>query len=201
VTRLIVWRHGQTVWNQQQRIQGQTDVDLDDVGRQQAAAAAQLLVAKNPDLIVSSDLRRAQDTAQALATLTGLPVDTDSRLRERVYGLWEGLTHPEIEARWPEKFQQWRRGEPVTDVGIESYDDVGKRVSAALADIAERAQGGTAVVVTHGGAARHGVGAFLGWANTVPHTLGPLANCHWIELRQGRGGAWRMETYNVGPQL
>ena len=73
-TRLIVWRHGNTDWNAGHRVQGQTDVALNDLGRQQAVAAAELLVRMRPDAIVSSDLSRAADTAASIAALTGLGV-------------------------------------------------------------------------------------------------------------------------------
>src|SRR5690606_19337304 len=81
--RLILWRHGQTAWNVTGRVQGQTDVDLDETGVAQAAATAPRVAQYRPDLIVSSDLRRAARTAAALADVTGLPVEYDARLRER----------------------------------------------------------------------------------------------------------------------
>jgi probable phosphoglycerate mutase len=70
-------------------------------------------------------------------------------------------------------------------------------MSAALLDVAGRAPGGTVVVVTHGGAARRGVGALLGWPDRVVSTLGSLVNCHWTELRRGRAG-WRLIAHNIG---
>ena len=86
--RIIFWRHGRTEWNAERRFQGQTDVPLDDLGRKQAAHAAQLLSGLEPDGIVSSDLSRARETAEALAVLTGLSVVTDERLRETYAGQW-----------------------------------------------------------------------------------------------------------------
>ncbi|MGB3014153.1 MAG: histidine phosphatase family protein, partial [Candidatus Nanopelagicales bacterium] len=88
--RLVLWRHGRTAWNLEHRFQGQTDVALDEVGVRQARAAAGLLMALRPQLIVSSDLSRARDTAQALADRTSLTVQTDPRLRETNGGRWEG---------------------------------------------------------------------------------------------------------------
>jgi probable phosphoglycerate mutase len=70
---VVIWRHGQTAWNVEGRFQGQTDVDLDDVGRSQAARSAALLAALRPTSVVSSDLRRAEATARVLAGITGLP--------------------------------------------------------------------------------------------------------------------------------
>lgn len=198
MTRLIVWRHGQTSWNAAGRLQGQIDVDLDEVGVAQAAAAAPALAAAEPDAIVSSDLLRTRRTADALAALTGLPVHTDPRLRERNYGDWEGLTHAEMAAGWPAEFEAWRAGDPSPGAGVESQVDVGKRAAEALVAAAELAPSGTVVAVTHGGSGRRGVGALLGWPDEVVQGLAALGNCRWVELVAGRRG-WRLAAYNVGP--
>ena len=83
----MLWRHGQTVWNAERRFQGQSDIALDDVGQAQAERAARLLAALRPDLIVSSDLSRAAQTAAPLSRLTGLAVTLDKDLRERSGGV------------------------------------------------------------------------------------------------------------------
>ncbi len=93
VRRLVMLRHGQTEYNAGSRMQGQLDTDLTDLGRAQAVAAAEVLAKRQPLLIVSSDLRRAYDTAVALGERTGLPVHVDTRLRETHLGDWQGLTH------------------------------------------------------------------------------------------------------------
>ena len=107
MTHLIVWRHGRTAWNAEHRFQGQTDVDLDETGFEQAAAAAPRLAALKPDMIISSDLKRATSTATVLAELTRLPIKLDPRLRERHFGPWQGLTAREIEERYPDDFLRW----------------------------------------------------------------------------------------------
>ena len=200
MTRLIIWRHGQTTWNVENRIQGQQDVPLDDTGRAQAEAAADMLAAERVDLVVSSDLRRARDTAAAFTARTGLPVHTDQRLRERAYGDWEGLTHDEITRRWPEEFARWKRGENVPECRLEDPSDVAKRVREALLDFVDQVGDGTLLVVCHGGAARQGMGAVLEWPTSVIRAIGPLANCHWSELRRDKRG-WRLSAHNVGPRL
>ncbi len=91
-------RHGQTEYNLRSRMQGQLDTELTELGRAQAVAAAEALAKRQPLLIVSSDLRRAYDTAVALAERTGLPVQVDERLRETHLGDWQGMTHAEIDA-------------------------------------------------------------------------------------------------------
>ena len=92
----MLWRHGQTRWNVEDRFQGHTDVDLDETGRDQAERAARLLGSLEPQAIVSSDLLRAANTARALSRVTGVPVDEDPRLRETFGGSWQGLTVSQI---------------------------------------------------------------------------------------------------------
>ena len=197
-TRLIIWRHGNTDWNGDNRVQGQTDTPLNDLGRRQAAAAAPRLAALRPDAIVASDLSRAADTAAALAALTDLPVRVDARLREREFGRWQGLTMSEIAERFPEEHARWRAGEQSPGCGIESLDDLGKRVAEALGEAADALPGGTTVLATHGGAARQGCGALLGWPPPVLRTIGGLSNCHWAELRHDAVRGWQLQSYNVG---
>jgi broad specificity phosphatase PhoE len=199
VTRLIVWRHGNTDWNAGSRVQGQTDVPLNDLGRRQAVDAAELLVRMRPDAIVASDLSRAFDTAAALAALTGLTISTDERLRERFFGDWQGLTMTEVAARRPEEHARWTAGEDVIGGEVETLDDLGKRVFEALLDAAALVpSGGTVVVATHGAAARQGVGHLLGWQREQLRTLRALQNCHWVELTHDEARGWQMGAYNVG---
>jgi glucosyl-3-phosphoglycerate phosphatase len=198
VTRLLLWRHGQTAWNAGRRVQGQTDTELSDVGRGQAEAAARRLAELHPDLIVSSDLRRAADTAAALAAITGLDVEYDSRLRERHHGIWEGLTDVEIAERWPEENECWRSGLPVRGLGVEDLDEVGKRVVSALQDVVSRAPGSTIVVASHGAAIRRSAPALLGWPEPVIRTLGAISNCHWADLRLDPERGWQLRAYNAG---
>ncbi len=121
VRRLVMLRHGQTEFNFGSRMQGQLDTELTELGRAQAVAAAEALAKHQPLLIVSSDLRRAYDTAVALQERTGLRVRADDRLRETHLGDWQGMTHTEIDAKAPGARLAWRddaelgaarRGEP-----------------------------------------------------------------------------------------
>jgi probable phosphoglycerate mutase len=199
VSRLIVWRHGNTDWNSGHRVQGQTDVPLNALGRQQAVDAAELLIKMRPGVIVSSDLRRAADTAAALAALSGLSITYDQRLRERYFGAWQGLTMAEVAERLPDQHARWTAGQEVGG-DVESLDDLGKRVAEALLDAAARCgSGGTVVVATHGAAARQGVGHLLGWPTEQLRTLRALQNCHWVELTHDDKRGWQLGAYNVGP--
>ena len=125
-TRLVLWRHGQTVWNFEDRFQGQTDIPLNETGLAQAERAARLLAGLQPDAIFSSDLSRAAATAAQLARITGLPVSHEKDLRERHGGVWEGLSGPEIRARYPAEFLTWSPPEGETAAGVAD------RVSDAL---------------------------------------------------------------------
>jgi broad specificity phosphatase PhoE len=199
MTRLILWRHGQTEWNAARRIQGQTDTPLSAVGVGQARASAPRLAALKPTVLVSSDLSRAATTAGALAELTGLPIAYDPRLRERSFGEWEGRTHPEAEAAWPEAFARWKRGEDVGAAGVEEIDTVVKRMVAALQDVVAAA-GADAVIVaaTHGAAGRFAVVGLLGWPTALAPTLGALHNCHATHLVHHPLRGWTLDAHNVG---
>ncbi|MDI6628197.1 MAG: histidine phosphatase family protein, partial [Rhodococcus sp. (in: high G+C Gram-positive bacteria)] len=97
IRRLILLRHGQTEYNATDRMQGQLDTDLSELGRSQAKTAAAELATREPIKIVSSDLRRALDTANALGDAAGVAVSVDERLRETHLGQWQGLTHTEVD--------------------------------------------------------------------------------------------------------
>ncbi|WP_430782219.1 histidine phosphatase family protein [Actinoplanes sp. G11-F43] len=198
MTRLIVWRHGNTDWNASSRFQGQADIPLNELGRRQAADAADLLARLSPDVIVASDLSRAYETATALATRTGLDIRPDQRLRERFFGEWQGLTTDEIRATHPAEHARWKAGDDDLGCGVESLDDLGKRVGDGLQDAARLAPGGTVVVASHGGAARQGVGQLLGWPREQMRTLRALQNCHWVDLTHDDSRGWQLAAYNVG---
>ena len=199
MSRLIVWRHGNTDWNATHRVQGQTDVPLNATGRQQAVDAAEILIKMRPDVIVSSDLHRAADTAAALAALSGLSINYDKRLRERYFGNWQGLTMAEVAELHPDQYVRWTAGQEVGGE-VETLADLGKRVSEALhAAAALSPPGGTVVVATHGAAARQGIGHLLGWPLEQLRTLRALQNCHWVELTHDRERGWQVAAYNVGP--
>jgi glucosyl-3-phosphoglycerate phosphatase len=213
--KLVLWRHGQTAWNAERRFQGQTDIELDETGRQQAQRAARLLAALRPTMIVSSDLSRAAETAAALARLTGLSVSYDKDLRERGGGSWEGLSDTEIRTRYPQQHAAWlpADGEPsetVADRVCAAFNRVAEALRAAQpagdehsepvsglsnADLAVPAD--LAVVVSHGAAIRLGMARLLGLPDDLSGVLGPLSNCAWCVVGTRRG-RWRVLEYNAG---
>jgi probable phosphoglycerate mutase len=151
-TRLVVVRHGETAWNVEQRIQGQLDIPLNDTGRWQARRVAAALADEGLTAVYSSDLQRAAATAQALADATGLALGTDTGLRERAFGVFEGVTFREIEQRWPEDALRWRRREPgFGPGGGERLADFYARCVAAALRLAARHPGETIALVAHGG--------------------------------------------------
>jgi probable phosphoglycerate mutase len=196
---VVLWRHGQTSWNLEGRFQGQTDIELDQVGRDQAADSAARLASLQPDAVVSSDLRRATATASALARLVGRDVVVDARLRESHGGDWQGLTGSEIRGRFSGEFDAWLRGEDVrASGGGETRSEVARRTSAAVRDaLAPLPAGATLVVVTHGGAARTAIGTLLGLPQQRWTTLGALSNCSWSVLEE-RDGPWVLLEHNAG---
>lgn len=199
MTRLILWRHGRTAWNLIGRFQGQLDVELDEVGVAQAEEAAHRVAAYEPDVIVASDLRRTARTAEPLAALVGKQVNHDRRLRERHFGCWQGLTITEIEERYPDDAKRWAAGEPIAESTIEPFSAVVERVSDGLRDVVARVgEHGTAVVVTHGGAARAGCVGLLGWPPPVWNTMGVLGNCRITELRHRPKLGWQLSVHNAG---
>jgi glucosyl-3-phosphoglycerate phosphatase len=189
--RLVLWRHGQTVWNVERRFQGQSDIPLDQTGEAQAERAARLLAGLRPDMIVSSDLARASATAAPLARLTGLEVSLDKDLRERHGGCWEGLTDTEIRERYPAEHASWNPpdGEPSAAVA--------ERVAGALHRVADTVGEGLAVVVSHGAALRLGMSRMLGMPEELFGVLGPLSNCSWSVLGRRRE-RWRLLEHNAG---
>jgi broad specificity phosphatase PhoE len=195
---LVLLRHGRTAWNHARRVQGQLDVGLDDVGREQALVAAEALAKLGPTLLWSSDLVRARTTAEALAEATGLAPTFDPRLREFHLGERQGFTHEEYAAADPVEFERFRRGHYDSAPGAEPADDVRRRMSAALGELlAALAPGETAVAVSHGAAIRVATGALLGWPDEQFHTLRGLANCGWVVLEEHpEVGALRLAAYN-----
>jgi probable phosphoglycerate mutase len=152
-TRIIAVRHGETSWNVDARIQGQTDIGLNDTGRWQARRVGQALADEPISAVYSSDLERAHETARSIAQATGSPVIRHQGLRERSFGMFEGKTFDEIHQTWPEHAQNWRKRLPEWQPpeGGESLLALRERVLRTLHELAARHPGEQIVVVAHGG--------------------------------------------------
>jgi len=151
-TRVIAVRHGETAWNVETRMQGQLDIPLNEKGRWQAARVAAALADEAFDAIYSSDLLRASQTAEVLARAQALPLVADRGLRERCFGVFEGLTFAEVEARWPADSRRWRHRDPeFAPEGAESLHQFSARCVAAAARLAAAHPGQAIAFVAHGG--------------------------------------------------
>jgi len=151
-TRIVVIRHGETDWNAGARLQGQRDIPLNALGLQQAARLADALRDEGLDAVIASDLERAAQTACALAAPLRLPVQLDRGLRERAFGVLEGLTYDEITQRWPDAARRWRARDPEFAAdGGETLAAFQARSVAAAERIALALAGRCIALVTHGG--------------------------------------------------
>jgi len=155
-SNIILIRHGETAWNAERRLQGHLDIPLNHEGERQAALLAGALANETIDVVVSSDLSRARQTAQAVADALGMAVEIDPQLRERCYGGFEGLLYSEIEARFPAQFAAWQARDvdaelpPGKNPG-ETFRAFYARATGAILDWGAANPGKTLALVAHGG--------------------------------------------------
>lgn len=155
-TDILLIRHGETAWNAERRLQGHLDIPLNGEGERQAALLAAALAAESIDAVVSSDLMRARQTAQAVADIKGLPLRQDAQLRERGYGGFEGLLYSEIEQRFPREFAAWQARDvdaalPAGRNAAETFRAFFARCTGAILRLAAARPGTTLALVAHGG--------------------------------------------------
>ena len=195
--RLVLVRHGRTAWNAERRFQGHADVELDEVGHAEAAAVAPHLASFAPELLWSSDLARARQTAAYAEKETGLEARLDPRLREFDVGERTGLAFDESMLRFPGRAD----GELVPVAGAETPDDVLARMMPAYDElVATLAPGETAVVVTHGACMRLAAATLLGWPPAVRDTVRGLGNGASAVLEESSDG-FRLQSWNVPPDF
>ena len=152
-TELIMIRHGVTAWNKERRFQGQIDIPLDDEGLRQAQLLGQSMAGAALAAVYASDLTRARQTAEPLASAIGLPVVAEPGLRERHYGAFEGRTWDELQREHAADFARWRAREPDFSLpgGGETLLALHDRVETTMRALAARHPGASVVAVTHGG--------------------------------------------------
>lgn len=149
-TRLLLLRHGQTELSVGRRYSGHGDPELTDLGHAQAAGAAKRLAGRGDvDVVLTSPLRRARQTAAAVAEATGAPIEERPGLIETDFGTWEGLTFGEARDRDPELHARWLGSQDVAPPGGESFAQVGERVRAERDAVLAAHPGATVVVVSH----------------------------------------------------
>lgn len=182
---LILLRHGQTSWNVSGRFQGQADPQLDAIGLAQATRAATELRSLRPYAVISSDLRRAAQTATLLASGCGLTVDFQPGLREQALGGWEGLTLAAAATAFPEEYRAWASGEDVRRGGGECEAEAGQRALAALRPTLQCCESGRTLVVVSHGLILRGLQRELArtFAFDQPVPVVHLGNGEWITLR------------------
>jgi probable phosphoglycerate mutase len=146
-------RHGETDWNRDRRIQGQSDTPLNETGREQSRLLGQRLADVPFELAYSSDLTRTIETARLILEPRSIDVTTDVGLRERAFGEWEGGTADEVARAYPERWAAWRSGaRDVSPPGGENQIELERRVTRALDEIIAVNHSRTLLVVSHGGA-------------------------------------------------
>lgn len=149
-TTTLLLRHGQTPLSTERRFAGRGDIPLTETGLQQAAAAAGMLARRGRiDLVLTSPLRRAQQTAMAVAQRAGAPMAIDDDLAETDFGSWEGMTFAEVRQRWPQEMSDWLSDAEAAPPGGESFAAVASRVESALARLLAGHAGERVVVVSH----------------------------------------------------
>ena len=193
-TRICLVRHGETAWNAEGRVQGQTDIPLSAVGHAQARAAASILARHDFSAIYSSDLLRVRQTAEPAAQRLALPVMLEPHLRERHYGIFECLLYTEVRERFPEHYARFRDKDPEFDFGTgESLRAFFDRALGAMGRIAEAHRGEQVLVFTHGGV--------LDMVYRHIHVLGlsaarefgvPNAGLNWVACADD---CWSMESW------
>jgi probable phosphoglycerate mutase len=189
MTDLVVVRHGETVWHQEHRYAGTSDIALTPLGLQQAAQLARWAVGARVSAVWASPLRRARITALACAEALGRSMVVDDRLRELDFGSAEGLTHDEIAERFPDAMRAFR-ADPVSNhlPGGEDPVDGAARFTECLRDIAGRHDGERVLVVAHGTAMRLAMCALMGLPLRDYRQLFPVVrNAAITELRLADG--------------
>ena len=148
---LILVRHGETEWNVQRRYQGQFNVPLSSVGRQQAERIAQRLASQKIDAVYASDLERAWETAAIIAAKHNLAVASEPRLRELKFGVLEGLTFDEAQIQYPEMITAWMKDFNQPPQGAETIDLFNTRIVSLLDELKQKHDEESLLLVGHGG--------------------------------------------------
>ncbi|WP_435925279.1 histidine phosphatase family protein [Paenibacillus sp. DYY-L-2] len=185
-------RHGLTEWNAAGRIQGQTDIPLNDEGRRQARLLATRLLQDREyqwDFVITSGLSRAEETGKIIADELGIPLyDPDSRIIERAFGQVEGLTQLEREAKWG---ADWN----LLELGQEKDEDLRKRALAFLTDLGEKYGDKNVLAVTHGGLLAQLLAAL--YQEECTQRIGNLA----LTILEKEEASWRLRLYNCTRHL
>ena len=175
--RLLLVRHGVTPWNAENRLQGRTDIELSDKGRQQARLVGHRLTGTSIDLAYSSDQSRARETAQCILENRDVPLHAIRELRERSHGIFEGLTVEERQQRYPDMFNaSLEKNLDFAPTGGETFRQTNRRMAAWATDFRDRHLDQTVLVVGHGGSLRAAIIAWMGFPDEATWRF-VMANC------------------------
>lgn len=213
--RLLLLRHGQTEYNVARRMQGHLDTELSDVGVTQAQRAAETMAELHVGKIISSDLKRAHDTALVVAEKFGLPVTTDPRLRETNLGDWQGKTHMEVDEHFPGARARWRFDAHWAPPNAETRQQVAKRARQVVDELLAQHQeweDHAVLIVAHGGTISALSASLLGLAESKHPIFSNLGNTRWAQLvgrpvldevqqHTGTHMQWYLEGWNVDSSL
>jgi broad specificity phosphatase PhoE len=184
-------------------MQGHLESMLTATGLEQAARVAPAVAGMAPERLVSSDLRRAVDTADAVGAACGLPVKVDPRLRETHLGQWQGLSVHEVEADWPGAIATWRSDPAWAPPDGESRIEVVRRARPVIDELDAEFDGpptATVVLIAHGGLIAGLVCGLMELPDAAWPSIGGIGNCRWAILaRRDDHPRWRLTGYNVGP--
>lgn len=192
--RLVLVRHGESEWNLERRVQGQSGTGLTDRGVAQSERTAEVLADAYPDVLLAmSDLQRCRETAAPLEGLLRCEVRLEPGLRERDFGAWTGLLGSEIAEQDADRWKRWRSGEDVVaEIGGEDSPALVRRVVHTYRRLLADADGRTVICVTHGGPIWHGTQNLLGLDDRV---LGGVANASITEIDLDDAGT-RLASWN-----
>jgi probable phosphoglycerate mutase len=195
MTTILLARHGETDWNRAGRWQGHNDQPLNDLGQAQARALAAHLAGTTVDLLYSSDLVRARQTASAVEAATGLEARIEPELREVDVGEWVGCNREEARERDPAWYRRWADGVVEGYRGGETYEELQRRSVHAFEGILDAAEGRTAVVVCHGGNIRAIVSHVVGLSAAERWRVAGVSNCSLTAIER-RSERLTLVTFN-----
>lgn len=203
-TDIVLIRHGETAWNREQRIQGQLDIELSEIGLEQADRLAERVAAIDTAIgasaLFTSDLERARRTAVPIGKALALPILMDSRLRERHYGVFQGCLRDQLQQLHPDMYARWQARDPMLDFETgESLLGFQARISSRLQALAERWIGRRIIVVCHGGVLDCAWRLAHGLSVQEPRTW-PLLNTSVNVLRH-QNGAWSVLEWGDASHL
>jgi broad specificity phosphatase PhoE len=196
--RLILIRHGETLWNREERWQGHQDIPQSDVGRAQAATLIPRVSKEAITACYASDLSRAAETAQLLRGGATWPIHARSELREVCLGPFERLTTAEILNKMPEAFERRVSSDRNEDIdfalpGMESRRAFIERISSAVQNCVQAHDSGTVLIVAHGGVLRSFFVAAFGLDYASVRQV-EIPNCAY-NVFEGHRGRWRLVNW------